>query len=607
MLRRHFLNLAAGQSLWFALKPAAAQATGTSVSIANGAFFIGGKPVQLISGEMHYARVPREHWRHRLRMARAMGLNATTTYVFWNLHEARAGEYDFSGDGDLAAYLQTAREEGLHVILRPGPYICGEWEFGGIPAWLLADPQTQCRTNDPRFMMPARRWLVRLGQEIAKFQSPLGGPIVAVQVENEYGSFGDDHAYVRAVYDALTQAGFDRVIRYTDDGIPELPNGSLPGVPVAGSVGNPRSDCPALKAYRPGNPVMAGEWYPGWFDHWGENHHEVAPEGSASDLAWMLSNGCSSSMYMFHGGTNFGFMNGANYSDDTPYQPTTTSYDYDAPVAEGGAATAKFHIFREAIAKHTGIQPPPIPPPPHRVVIPQFALAQHADWRDLLRTPATSNEPMHMEAYGQSYGSILYRISVKAGGKKTLAFGDVRDYAVVFVDGKRAGTIDRRLNEKSIVVDVPAAGAAIDILVENTGRLNYGRRFTGDRKGLIGPVQLDGQALTGWQIYTLPMNDLSPLRFGDAERTGPAFHRGTFHLERIGDTFVDTRMLGKGILWVNGRNVGRFWNIGPQYALYVPQSFLRTGLNEAIVFDLFERDRRYISGRTQPLYGAIEG
>src|SRR6185437_13497707 len=203
---------------------------------------IGGKPVQLISGEMHYARVLREHWRHRFRMARAMGLNASTTYVFWNLHEARPGEYDFAGDRDLNAYLQTAHEEGLHVILRPGPYVCGEWEFGGIPAWLLADSRTQCRTNDPRFMEPARRWLQRLGKEIARLQSPLGGPIVAVQVENEYGSFGDDHSYVRAVYDALTQAGFDRVIRYTDDGIPELPNGSLPGVPVAGSVGNPRSD-----------------------------------------------------------------------------------------------------------------------------------------------------------------------------------------------------------------------------------------------------------------------------------------------------------------------------------------------------------------------------
>jgi beta-galactosidase len=606
MRRRHFLNLAAGQGLWFALKPAAAHAGGASVAIANGAFLIGGKPVQLISGEMHYPRVPREHWRHRLRMARAMGLNATTTYVFWNLHEPRPGEYDFAGNRDLRAYLQTAQEEGLHVILRPGPYVCAEWEFGGIPAWLLADPRTQCRTNDPRFMEPARRWLTRLGQEVATLQSPLGGPVVAVQVENEYGSFGDDRAYVRAVYDALTQAGFDRVIRYTDDGIPELPKGSLPGVPVAGSVGNPRSDCPALKAYRPENPVMAGEWYPGWFDHWGENHHEVPPEGSASDLSWMLANGCSSSMYMFHGGTNFGFMNGANYSDDAPYMPTTTSYDYDAPVAEGGAATPKFHVFRAAIAAHTGAQPPPIPPLPQRVEIPEFALVEHADWRDLLGTPAASDAPLHMEAYGQSYGYILYRASARAGGKKTLAFGDVRDYAIVFVNGTQAGTIDRRLNQKSIVVDVPATGATIDVLVENGGRLNYGKRFTGDRKGLIGPVQMDGRLLTGWQVFTLPMSDLSALRFSKAEQTGPAFHRGVFHLERIGDTFIDTRMLGKGVLWVNGHNAGRFWSIGPQYALYVPRSFLRSGLNEAIVFDLFDRDRRALSGRTQPLYGAIQ-
>lgn len=606
MRRSRFLNLAAAQSLWFALKPASARADGPEVAIGNGAFLIGGKRVQLISGEMHYARVPRVHWRHRLRMARAMGLNATTTYVFWNLHEPRPGEYDFAGERDLAAYLQIAQEEGLHVILRPGPYVCAEWDFGGIPAWLLADPQTQCRTSDPRFMDPARRWLVRLGQEIAKLQSPLGGPIVAVQVENEYGSFGSDHAYVRAVYDALTQAGFDLVIRYTDDGIPDLPNGSLPGVPVAGSVGNPRSDCPALKAYRPGNPVMAGEWYPGWFDHWGENHHEVPAEGSAADLAWMLESGCSSSMYVFHGGTNFSFMNGANYSDQTPYMPTTTSYDYDAPVAEGGAATAKFHAFRAVIAKHSGAELPPIPPLPHRVAIAEFTLAQHADWRDLLGAPAASDEPRHMEAYGQSYGYIVYRTNVKAGGKKTLAFNDVRDYAIVFVDGKQAGTLDRRLNQTSIVVDVPASGATIEILVENSGRLNYGPRFTSDRKGLVGPVQFDGRMLTGWQVYTLPMTDLSALAFSESARTGPAFHRGVFHLERTGDTFLDTRMLGKGVLWVNGHNAGRFWSIGPQYALYVPRPFLRAGLNEVIVLDLFEREKRSMSGRTQPLYGAIE-
>ncbi|HET7814288.1 MAG TPA: beta-galactosidase family protein, partial [Candidatus Baltobacteraceae bacterium] len=479
MRRSHFLALAGGESVWFALRPAIAAAAGPTVTIAGGAFVIGGKPVQLISGEMHYARVPREHWRHRLRMARAMGLNATTTYVFWNVHEARPNEYDFTGERDLRAYLQTAHEEGLHVILRPGPYVCAEWDFGGIPPWLLADPQTQCRTNDPRFMEPAKRWLARLGQEIAPLQSPLGGPIVAVQVENEYGSFGADRAYVRAVYDALTHAGFDRVIRYTDDGIPELPDGSLPELPVAGSVGDPRSDIPALKAYRPGNPVMAGEWYPGWFDHWGENHHKVPPEGSVSDLEWMLANGCSSSMYVFHGGTNFGFMNGANYSDDMPYQPTTTSYDYDAPVSEGGAPTAKFHAFRAAIAKHTGIAPPPVPAVPHRVIVPAFELAEHADWRDLLHAPVTSEEPQHMEAYGGTYGSIVYRTRLNTGGKKTLSFADVRDYAVVFVDGKQAATLDRRLNQRSAVLDVPENGATIDILVENSGRLNYGKRFTG--------------------------------------------------------------------------------------------------------------------------------
>lgn len=605
MRRSTFLNLTAAQSAWFVLSPAAAATTNRAVEIRGGQFVIGSKPVQIISGEMHYIRVPRMHWRHRLRMARAMGLNSTTTYVFWNVHEPHPGEYDFSGDKDLGEYLRIAQEEGLHVILRPGPYACAEWEFGGYPAWLLTDPQTQCRTRDPRFMDPARRWLKRLGQEVARFQYPLGGPIVAVQVENEYGSFGDDHAYMRDIYDAIGEAGFDRVIRYTDDGVSELPNGAIAGVPVAGSVSNPRTDCPALAAFRPGNPVMAGEYYPGWFDHWGEAHHEVAPEGSGADLQWMLAHGCSSSMYMFHGGTNFGFMNGANYSDDQPYQPTTTSYDYDAPVSEGGAPSAKYHLFRSIIAKHTGVQPPPIPAVPHRIAIPQFELTESADWRDLLGAPSHSERARHMESYGQSYGYILYRTRLPKGGKAELSFGDVRDYAVVFVDGKSIGLLDRRNGEKSLQIDVPARGATLDVLVENSGRLNYGTRFTSDRKGLVAPVQFGGAELTGWDVFTLPMADLSPLHFVKQDRDNPSFNRGYFDLDTPGDTFVDTRMLGKGVLWINGHAVGRFWSIGPQYALYVPASFLRRGRNEAVVFDLHYRSVRRLAGLTQPLYGAI--
>ncbi len=604
--RAQFLNLMAAQSAWFVLGPAVTRAVAPrSAAIRDGKFMLDGEPVQFISGEMHYVRVPREYWRHRLRMARAMGLNAITTYTFWNVHEPEPGRYDFSRWRDIAAYVRTAQEEGLHVILRPGPYICGEWEFGGFPAWLLADPATQCRTRDARFMEPARRWLNRLGAELRRSQFPQGGPIVAVQIENEYGSFGDDHEYMREVYAAISAAGFDRVIRYTDDGISELRAGSLSGVPVAGSVGNPRTDCPALAAFRPRNPVMAGEYYPGWFDHWGEEHHEVSYERPAADLEWMLAHGVSSSMYVFHGGTNFGFMNGANYSEDQPYQPTTTSYDYDAPVSEGGEATAKYHAFRTIISKYTAGALPSIPTLPPRVAIAPFELPESADWRDLLGAPQSSAQPRHMEAYGQSFGYIDYRANLHAGGDRQITFGDVRDYAVVFLNGKVAGTLDRRNKERSIALTVPVAGATLDVLVENSGRLNYGTRFTSDRKGIIAPVLLDGQELTGWDAYTLPMHDLSALRFSRSDTAGLAFHRGTFHLETLGDTFIDVRMLGKGVLWVNGHALGRFWSIGPQYTLYVPAPFLRRGANEVIAFDLFERSYRRLAGVTGPLYGAI--
>jgi beta-galactosidase len=601
--RRAFLTLLAAPSI--AARGVRAIAAQRSVEIAKGQFVVNGEPLQIVCGEMHYSRIPPEYWRHRLQMARAMGLNTVGTYVFWNVHEPESGIYDFSGAQDVASFVRTAQEEGLYVILRPGPYACAEWDFGGFPAWLAADETVVLRSRDERFMQPARRFLKRLGRELVDLQNDRGGPIIMVQIENEYGSFGDDRAYMQEIHQALIDAGFTGALPRTEDGVAEAPNGSLPGILIGGSMGDVRKDFAALAKLRPGFPLFAGEYYPGWFDHWGEVHHEVPGRDSAGDIEWMLAQGASMSMYVFHGGTTFGFMNGANYSDDAPYQPQTTSYDYDAPVSEGGAAAPKFHLFREIIVKHTGRSTPPVPPVPARIEIAEFSLTQSADWRDLLGAPVHDQRPRHMEAYGQSYGSILYRAHLTGPVDGELTFGDVRDYATIVIDGKIVGQLDRRLGERSIAIKTPASGATLEVLVENGGRLNFGKRFIHDIKGVIGPVRVGESEILGWDAFPLPMTDLRALAFSAKDVEGPAFHRGGFVLERVGDTFLDTRMLGKGNLWVNGRNAGRFWSIGPQFALYVPASWLRLGENEVIVYDQHDREVRNLSGRTTPLFAPI--
>jgi beta-galactosidase len=536
-------------------------------------------------------------------MARAMGLNAITTYTFWNVHEEEPGIYDFSDWRDVAAYVRTAREEGLDVVLRPGPYVCAEWDFGGYPAWLIADDDTLPRTRDERFLVPARAWLKRLGQELAPLQRAHGGPIVAVQIENEYGSFGSDREYMRAIRDAIADAGFDRSLFYTADNADDLPAGTLPELPCVANfgVGNATRELSKLSAFRPGGVKMVGEYWDGWFDHWAEPHNVTDPQAAERELEWMLANGYLVSLYMFHGGTNFAGMNGANYSDATVYQPTTTSYDYDAPLDEAGRPTDKYHRFRKVIAAHSKTALPAIPAVPRVQAIPPFELSEHADFRALLGTPIESEVPRHIEAYGQGYGYTLYRTTIGRACAGELRFGEVRDYAVVMIDGEVAGRLDRRNGEKSLQISAQS-GAVLEILVENSGRLNFGKQFNIDRKGIIAPVTLGVEEFTGWRVYPLPMRNLDALAFSSEEIIGPAFHRGTFTLYEPVDSFLDVRAFGKGMLWVNGHNVGRFWSVGPQCTLYVPGAFLRAGDNEVVAFDLLERSVRHLEGLANPLY-----
>jgi beta-galactosidase len=587
-----------------------------SFRAGDGQFLLDGKPFRIISGEMHYPRIPREYWRARLKMARAMGLNAITTYVFWNEHEPTPGVYDFSGNNDVAEFIREAQQEGLWVILRPGPYVCAEWEFGGYPAWLLKDPTTVVRSSDPKYMVPATRWIKRLGEELSPLQIGNGGPILLVQVENEYGSFGNDHAYMEQNRQTLLDAGFTKAQLYTADGPGDIANGSLPELPIGinfdgDKVGSAEKGFATLKAVRPNGPMFNSEFWAGWFDHWGGPHAHTSAERQAANLEWELERGYSVSIYMFHGGTDFGWMNGANSSDAKPamYEPDVTSYDYDAALDESGRPTAKYFAFRDVIAKATGVTPPPLPEVAPAITIAGFKLTEAVSLWDTLPPPIESPAPLAVEDIGDAYGYILYRHRDLVPGRSiALTVDTPHDYATVYAGGTFAGTLDRRLGETKLTIaepEIPNTSAVLklDILVENAGRINYSRQLRHERKGLDQYVTVNGDSVAGWEIYPLPMNDLSGLAFKKAACSGPCFYRGTFTVDKPGDTFLDTSQLGKGQLWVNGHNLGRFWKIGPQRTLYVPGPWLKQGANEVIVFDVDGKPGATLEGLTKAELG----
>lgn len=555
---------------------------------ANGDHFeLDGKPFQIISGAIHYARVPRAYWRDRLRKARAMGLNTVETYVFWNLHEPSPGQFDFSGQNDVAEFIREAQREGLFVILRPGPYVCAEWEFGGYPAWLLHEPGMEVRTSNPAFMADATRWLHRLGQELAPMQSGNGGPIIAVQVENEYGSFGSDHNYMEQIHHLLLDAGFNRAMLYTADGADELPNGSLPELPAVINFGSgdAKAEFAKLAKLRPNAPRMCGEYWDGWFDHWGGKHHTTDAAAEAKELEWMLEQGYSVNLYMLHGGTSFGWMNGANI-DGGKYEPDVTSYDYDVPVSESGELKPKFFLFRDVIRKVTGVTPPAPPAPMPAQALAPIQFPRSASIWETLPQPVASQQIRSMEDVGQSYGYILYRTSLAHAKSGELHIEELHSYAQIYLDGVLAGTLDRRLNQSSLPIQISHDNTRLDILVENTGRVNFSRQFPHERAGITHEVTLSNIPFTDWQIFPLPMQNVSSLAYKSEPCTGACFYQATFQVDQPADTFIDTRSLGKGEVFVNGQPLGRFWQIGPQGTLYLPAPWLKKGTNEIVVFDL---------------------
>ena len=569
-----------------------------TLTAGHGQLLLDGKPFQIISGELHYPRIPREYWRDRFRKAKAMGLNTITTYVFWNVHETSPGHYDFKDNADVAEFVREAQQEGLFVILRPGPYVCAEWEFGGFPAWLLKNPGMVVRGDNPEFMAAVSRWFARLGQELTPLLATRGGPILAVQVENEYGSFGDDHQYVKKIQQAVISSGMGDALLYTADNPENLAKGSLPELAAIVTLGpgHVQNGTAALKAFRPDGPCMVGEYWAGWFDTWGVRHQVTDGALQATELASMLKQGCSVNLYMFHGGTNFGWMNGAN-SNGRNYQPDTASYDYDAPLDERGTPRLKYFEFRKVIAEAAKITPPEVPATAAAAELPLRQQPGYASLWDNLPSPAASETPIGMEALDQAFGYVLYRTTLPPSSGGDLVVDGLHDYAQIYLDQALTGTLDRRLDEDKIALPVSARSRQLDILVENSGRVNFSAVVRGERKGIRRAV-LAGTELKSWSVYSLPFENLANLRFESKSCNAPCFYRATLDAgATTADTFLDTKPLGKGMVWINRRPLGRFWSIGPQTTLYVPAPWLKPGANELTVFDLSGTPKQPLQAR----------
>lgn len=583
-----------------------------SFNLGDSVFLLDGKPFQVISGEMHYPRIPREAWRDRMKKAKAMGLNTIGTYVFWNVHEPQQGHYDFSGNNDIAAFVKTAQEEGLWVILRPSPYVCAEWEFGGYPYWLQNNKGLEVRSKEPQYLKAYRNYIMEVGKQLAPLQINHGGNILMVQIENEYGSYGSDKEYLDINRKMFIDAGFDGVL-YTCDAEPDISKGHLEGLlPAINGVDNPQTVKKRIKENHEGKgPFFIAEWYPAWFDWWGTQHHTVPAEKYSGRLDTVLHAGISINMYMFHGGTTRGFMNGANFNDKNPYEPQISSYDYDAPLDEAGNVTEKFMKFREVIEKNLPAdeQLPEVPKAKPSIATSPVVFTKQTDIFNLLPTPVSKTTPLTFEDLNQAYGYVLYRAIINGGSGQLLKIKDLRDYGVVFINGKRAGILDRRLYQDSLFVDLPKGKLRLDILVENSGRINYGPYLLKNKKGITEKVLLDGKEIKGWQMFKFPFYNVSTLKSKTAAKPQinvPVVKKGYFTIDKPADTYLDFSNWGKGVVWVNGHNLGRYWEIGPQQTVYVPVEWLKPGKNEIVVFELIKPEQNLLRGIEKPVLNVLK-
>ncbi|KAH8821948.1 putative beta-calactosidase [Xylogone sp. PMI_703] len=563
-------------------------------------FLLHGEPYQIIGGQMDPQRIPYQYWEDRLYKARAMGLNTIFSYIFWDQLQPTPTTWDFSGRNNIAEYFRLAQKAGLHVVLRAGPYVCGEHEWGGFPAWLNEIPGMVVRSNNHPFLSASKTYLNRLAKELKPMLITNGGPVIMAQVENEYGSYGADHNYTQALADMF--AGAFGITLYTNDGGVEqdIVGGQLPGI-LAETDGDPKSGFAARDQYAFASskgPQLDGEYYITWLDLWASNSTYDTDVGDASaiskivsDLSWTLANGSSFSLYMFHGGTNWGFQNGADWSN--ALTPVVTSYDYGAPLTESGAITDIYLALREMIS---GFVPngtiPALPANSTPVSVPPIRVSPAVALFDVLPKPVFAQQPVNMERLGQSHGFTLYRHSIKSAVSGLLQVGDQpRDRLLIYVNQKRVGVIDSIYIAPSKVNLDLKPGDVLDILVENMGRVNYGPRIPDQKKGIVGEVSVGNTTLVGWNMFALPLDP--PPKSSGYGRTiktdstsGPVFYQGTFDVNTVGDTFLELQSWTKGVVWVNGVNLGRYWTVGPQRTLYLPGCYLKKGNNEILILAL---------------------
>jgi beta-galactosidase len=596
-----------GGSAHAATPGASGAAAAARFAIGADAFMLDGAPLQIRCGEMHFARVPREYWSDRLKAIKAMGLNTVCAYLFWNYHEWREGRYDWSGQRDAIEFCRLAQQQGLWVILRPGPYACAEWEMGGLPWWLLKQAgENFLRTRADAYMLPARRWMREVGRVLTSMQVTHGGPILMVQVENEYGFFGSDLAYMREMRQVLLDAGFD-VPLFQCNPTNAVAKAHIPELfSVANFGSDPVAGFAALRQVQQG-PLMCGEYYSGWFDTWGAPHRRGAADKAVADIQTMLKAGGSFSLYMAHGGTTFGLWGGC----DRPFRPDTTSYDYDAPIGEAGWTGQKFDAYR------TGIRPflaagETLPAAPLRksvITIAPFAFKESAAVMANLPARVIADvSPRPIEQYDISRGLVAYRVTLPAGPAGVLAAAKVRDLAWVYVDGEQVGTMDTRHRRFQVALAARSKPVVLEILLYTIARVNFGVEIH-DRKGVHGPVTLtpqDGiaQPVENWQIRAIDFDAdgvLPPLAWKAGRPRGPAFWRGSFDVGSTGDTFLDMSGWGQGVVWVNGRCLGRYWSIGPTQTMYLPRPWIKRGRNEVVVLDLTGPRSARVAGLAAPV------
>ena len=594
------------------------QKTKGTFACGEGTFLLNGKPFVVKAAEVHYPRIPRPYWEHRIQLCKALGMNTVCIYVFWNYHEQQMNQFCFTGQADVAEFCRLAQQNGLYVIVRPGPYVCAEWEMGGLPWWLLKKKDISLRERDPFFMERVKIFEQKVGEQLAPLTIQNGGPIIMIQVENEYGSYGEDKPYVSEIRDCLRSIYGNEVALFQCDWSSNFTINGLDDLVWTMNFGTGADISQQFKRLgelRPTAPKMCSEFWSGWFDKWGARHETRPAADMVQGIDDMLSQGISFSLYMTHGGTSFGHWAGAN---SPGFAPDVTSYDYDAPINEYGQPTEKYWLLRQTMQKYAGQKLPAVPKAVAPIItVPKFELKEFRNILCGVERSVESRDIQNMETLDMGWGSMVYRTKLpQTIAPSLLTLNDCHDFALVYIDGQYIGKIDRVKNEKSLMLPATQAGQQLTILIEAMGRINFGRAIK-DFKGITDDVTLqteqDGHELVyhlkQWNISLIPDDYQTAQhafsiqkKLDEKSLCGQqvGYYRGSFTLKKVGDTFLNFERWGKGQVWVNGHAMGRIWFVGPQQTLYVPGCWLKKGQNEVVVLDIIGPQEPVVWGQAEP-------